>query len=218
MVNIKFTPVHFQELISKGYSMDHIILLKWISEGTDLTYMLQSGIPKISALYQSLIRKGLINDDSITELGKELMIFIDTENPPQLLRKKPAEKKTLTSVPSEDFDLFWKAYPGTDTFTYKGISFTGSRSLRVDRDRCKAKLTSILSEGEHTIIDIVEALNFDVIQKKENSIKNKQNKLTYMQNSFAYLNQLAFEPFIELIKEGVQVQTTSVQQRGGTDI
>ena len=65
---------------------------------------------------------------------------------------------------------------------------------------------------------MLEALNFDVLQKKENSVKMKTNKLTYMQNSLTYLNQRTFEPFIELIKEGAKIEQQSSAPLGGIDI
>ena len=64
---------------------------------------------------------------------------------------------------------------------------------------------------------MIEALNFDVLQKKENSVKTGTNRLSFMQNSFTYLNQRSFEPFIELIKEGGKVEETD-KPVGGTDI
>ena len=36
-----------------------------------------------------------------------------------------------------------------------------------------------------------------------------------MQNSLTYLNQRSYEPYIELIKEGIQIKET---QSNGTDI
>ena len=112
------------------------------------------------------------------------------------------------------FEAWWKAYPGTDTFTYKGESFTGTRGLRVNKEECKIKFDKILGEGEYKADDMLAALQFDVTQKKENSVKAKANKLTYMQNSLSYLNQRAFEPFIELIKEGNKIEEASEQFKG----
>lgn len=64
---------------------------------------------------------------------------------------------------------------------------------------------------------MISALEYEVLQKKENSIKTKTNKLSFMQNSLTYLNQCTFEPFIELVREGHKViETTTVS--GGTDI
>ena len=141
----------------------------------------------------------------LTIEGKELLAFFDTSSRETIVRVK------------QDGDLFeqwWKAYPGTDTFTHKGESFTGTRGLRVNKEECKIKFDKILGEGDHTAEDILAALQFDVTQKKENSVKAKANKLTYMQNSLSYLNQRAFEPFIELIKEGTKIEEAPEQLKG----
>jgi hypothetical protein len=144
----------------------------------------------------------------LTIEGKDLLAFFDTSS-----------KETIVRV-KQDGDLFegwWKVYPGTDTFTYKGESFTGNRALRVNKEECKIKFDKILGEGEYTANDMLEALQFDVLQKKENSVKTKTNRLTYMQSSITYLNQRSFEPFIELIKEGAKIEE-STKPVGGVDI
>ena len=116
-----------------------------------------------------------------------------------------------------DFEAWWKAYPGTDTFVHKGNNFTGSRSLRTKKDDCKIKFDKILEEGEYTVEEMIAALQYEVLQKKENSVKQKANKLTFMQNSLTYLNQRTFEPFIELVREGNNI-VEAPQISGGTDI
>ena len=206
-MNLKLTPFHFEELIKKGYSLDLIYLLKMVEQNIDLTSLRESST-KIETLYQTLIRKGILSEgeQKITTIGQDLLKFIETEEAVKIVVKKPA---------STEFDDWWKAYPGTDTFEYKGKKFTGSRSLRINKDQCRIKFDKILIEGEHTAKDLIEALKFDVQQKKENSVKMSTNKLTYMQNSLTYLNQRSFEPFIELIKEGEKIESAEV---GGTDI
>jgi CRISPR/Cas system CSM-associated protein Csm2 small subunit len=89
--------------------------------------------------------------------------------------------------------------------------------MRVKKDECKAKLNSILAEGEYTIKEMIAALEYEILQKKENSYKNKSNKLSFMQNSLTYLNQRTFEPFIELVREGKKIVEAPIIT-GGTDI
>lgn len=202
------TPFHFEELIKKSYSLDAIYLLKLIEEQYDLTDMCSNSL-KISALYQGLTRKGLVTDDGkISVIGKELLTFMESKEESKLIKKRPL---------SSDFENWWKAFPGTDTFVYKGMKFNGSRSLRAAKEDCRIKFEKILNEGEYTASQLVGALEFDVKQKQENSYSNKTNKLMYMQNSLTYLNQRSFEPFIELINEGVTIKESSGIARG-TDI
>jgi hypothetical protein len=117
--------------------------------------------------------------------------------------KTEGEETTLVRKKMDDeFERWWKAYPGTDTFTHAGKKFRGTRAMRVRKDECKLKFNKILGEGEYTVHELIKALELEVNQKKENSVKSGTNRMTFMQNSLTYLNQRTFEVFIELIKEG----------------
>jgi hypothetical protein len=206
-MKLTITPHHFEELIKKSYSLDIVYFLKLIEEQYDVSAMVKDSA-RIAALYQSLIRKGLIteNGDKITTIGNDLLKFLETEQEVKLIKKK-------SSV--DDFETWWKVYPGTDTFSHKGKKFAGSRSLRQNKEDCKIKFNKIIIEGDYTAKQLTDALIYDVNQKKESSFKQNVNKLTYMQNSLTYLNQRSFEPFIELINQGVEIDNTP---QGGTDI
>jgi len=208
-MNINITHYHFEEIVRAGYTLDMIYFLKLADEGIDVQSMCTD--PKMQMLCQSVRRKGLLSESfKVTLIGKSVIGFLDEEGTPEtkLVKKKQD---------SNDFDDWWKAYPGTDTFTHKKINFTGTRSMRVKKDDCKAKLNSILAEGEYTIKEMIAALEYEVLQKKENSYKTKTNKLSYMQNSLTYLNQRTFEPFIELVREGKKIVEAPIIT-GGTDI
>lgn len=208
-MKLNITVYHFEEILKAGYSLDIIYFLKLIEEGADATALCEN--PKMSVLCQTLRRKGLLSESfKLTLIGKSVLGFLDEEGTPEtkLVKKKQD---------SNDFDEWWKAYPGTDTFTHKGKDFTGTRSMRVKKDDCKAKLNAILQEGEYTIEELIAALKYEVLQKKENSYASKTNKLSYMQNSLTYLNQRTFEPFIELIREGKTIKEKPII-KGGTDI
>ena len=205
LATLKFS--HFEQIHKNGYNLDMVFLLLLAEQDVDVKSLCTAS-PKLGVLYQGIYRKGLITEDNkITLSGKAVLEFlIETSPETQLVKKK---------VIDDDFNRWWKAYPGTDTFKYKGQSFTGTRGLRKEKEDCKTKLYKILDEGEYTIDEMVAALEYEVLQKKENSVKQKSNRLTFMQNSLTYLNQRTFEPFIELIREGVEVVQTNT---GGTDI
>jgi hypothetical protein len=209
-MNLKITPYHFEELIKKSYSLDVIYLLKLIEQQMDVQPLCE-GSMKIAALYQTLIRKGLISttDEKITTEGAQLLSFIETKEATKIIKRKPA---------TTEFEEWWKAYPGTDTFTHKGKRFEGTRGLKKDKDECRLRFDKILLEGEYTAAQLIEALEFDVLQKKENSVKTGTNRLAYMQSSNTYLNQRSYEAFIELIKEGGKVIEEAPKPAGGTDI
>jgi len=166
---------------------------------------------KIASVYHSLIRKGLItaDDEKITTLGRDLLDFMNAKSTGRIIRRKPA---------STDFEEWWKAYPGTDSFAYKGKTFKGTSALRLYIEDCRLKFDKIILEGEYTAQQLVAALYFEVTQKKESSITTNSNRLTFMQGSSVYLNQRSFEPFIELINEGAKVDIAPQKPTGGTDI
>ena len=202
-MKLNLTAFHFKQLLEKGYSLDQIFILKMIHEQSDISILVKENV-KISALYQSLIRKGLIceKEDKLTTLGNELLIFLNTKSPERLKRKK--------SENDSEFEQWWNAFPSVDIFLYKGKQFSGCRTLRQNKDECRLKFEAIVAEGEYTPLMLINALKFDIMQKKEQSIKTGANKLTYLQNSLTYLRQRSHEPYIELIKEGII--TTNIQE------
>ena len=208
-MKIQLSPEKFQEILSKGYSLDHICVLKMVEEGVDISKMMEDS-PKVAVLYQSLLRKGLIFDDNKLSIpGRELLVFVDSKESKRI--KKPV-------VESSEFSLWWECYPRTDTFEYRGKKFIGSRGLRVAKDDCRTKFNKIMLEGEYTKDQLIKALQLDVYQKKEKSYQTASNKLSYMQNSLTYLNQRSFEPFLELIETGVKIEETPKLSKGATDV
>ena len=190
------TQSKFIEIVKKGYSLDIVFILQQIE--ADFSIDTEESA-KVEGIIQTCKRKGLISDDEkLTLEGKALLAFLSSEEE-ILIKKKPVD---------DYFIEWWKAFPGTDSFEHKGRKFTGSRSLRADKENCRIKFNKILGEGEYTHTEMIEALKYDVLAKKEASIKEGQNKLKYLQNSLTYLNQRSFEPFIELIKKDGKVKET----------
>lgn len=209
-MNLQLTTSHFEKIIKGGYSLDIIFLLKLVEEDYDLSSFTESS-EKLKVMHQTIIRKGLITEGGkLTLSGKEVLSILNVADVEKIdLRKK-------TDI-TDDFEKWWKAYPGTDTFEYAGKKFTGTRALRAKKDECKVKLYKILDEGDYTIDELIAALKYEVNQKINNSMKTSSNKLSFMQNSLTYLNQRTFEPFIELVREGNK-QEIEAPITGGTDI
>lgn len=206
-VNISFS--QFEQLYKQGITLDMLFLLQELSDNWGTSDFLHTKDEKIKILYQTLLRKGLIAEGGFISItGKELLESIKKEGTIPIKKKK---------VIDDSFERWYKAFPSTDFFEYKGKKFSGTRSLKNSKEDCKTKLKAILNEGEYTIDELIKALEFEVLQKKEQSLKTGTNKLSFMQNSLTYLRQRTFESFIELIKEGVEIKETS-NIGGGTDI
>ena len=205
-MNIKVTPYHFEQLLKDGFTLDMIFLLKLIDEEFDIKTLAEGG-PKTDMLCQTLRRKGLVSEQfKITVLGRNLLEFMNSR-----AKTSKIVKKTQTFA---EFERWWAAFPGTDIFTHKGKSFSGGRTLRVYKDDCQLKLDAILAEGEYTIDQLIAALEYEVLQKKENSFKTGTNRLTYMQGSLTYLNQRSFQNYIELINQGVVIKEADEPIKG----
>jgi hypothetical protein len=207
-MKLHISPQQFEELIKKSYSLDIIYLLKLIDSEYDVEPLYENSM-RLSAIYQSLIRKGLIAKDEhkLTTVGKDLLTFMGEDNN----NKKFVKRKPKATA----FEEWWKAYPGTDTFTYKGKKFTGTRALRKDKQACKVKFNAILMEGDYTAEQLLEALNFEILQKVNMSYKTGTNRITYQQNTLTYLNQRTYEAYVELMEEEANQPE---EPTGATDI
>jgi hypothetical protein len=212
MIKFKLTPSHFEQLVKQSYSLDQIYLLKLVEANVDIQSMVD-GSMKISGLYQSLMRKGLVSNvtQAVTQTGRELLTYVDSEV------KQPLKKKKHSIA---EFDQWWEAFPSTDNFEYKGKKFFGSRGLKRAREDCRIKFNKILSEGDCTAEEVIKATLLDVYLKKEASLKSGENTLKYIQNSLTYLTQRSFEPFLEMVKTGINPKEMhdNTPTKRGTDI
>lgn len=192
-------PQKFEELIKKSYSLDHIYLMKLIEQEFDISSLCKESM-KISALVSGLIRKGMItNDNKLTILGQELLIFVSD---------KKGKKLPKIKLISEEFDEWWEVFPSSNKFTHKGVSFDATRAFKAKKEDCKLLFTKYINEKTYTANEMIEATKYDVQLRKENSIAKKENQLTYLQNTYTYLYHMSFQGYVDLIKEGVEIVET----------
>jgi len=208
LINLTLPVFNYTEILKRGFSLDQIAFIKTLDCNVDIDDLCKDA--RISNIKNTCIRKGLLTEDlKITVEGKSLIDYLNKTQSIKLPKKK---------LSSTVIDTFWKAFPSTDTFEYKGKKFQGSRALKTSKEDCKVKLEAILNEGDHTLEDIIKAIEYDVLMKKEQSYKTGQNKLTYIQNSLTYLRQRSFEPFIELIKEDKHIKITQNTEFDGINL
>lgn len=162
---------------------------------------------RMTSIYQSLVRKGLVDDYVVTKTGLEILQFMNTTKKTKLIRKKTS---------NTEFDTWWTSFPGTDTFSINSKKFSGSRGLKRNMEECRIKFNRIVEQGIHKPSEIIDATLLDVQMKKENSFKTGDNRLSYIQNSLTYLNQMSYEPFIDLLKDKTIINNQS--NTGGTDV
>jgi hypothetical protein len=181
-----------------------------VKEGHDVASLYKDNI-KLEAMLQSLERKVLLSEDyKLTPIGQELLDFMATKIAVPIVKKKAS---------TQEFDSWWEAFPSTDHFEFQGRIFTGSRGMRVQKEKCKLKFNSIINEGIYTAKQIIEATKLVVLLKKNASIKKRSNELTYLQNSYTFLDKDHYVPFIEMLSKGaVIVQTEEKPIGGGVDI
>lgn len=198
----------FEQILQLGLSLDLIYILEGFSQGIDVTTNINNA--KAESWKQTLVRKGYIDESSgITKDGKELLLLIGQGKSSTLKSLKNSKRQVISS----SFDLWWKAYPSSDNFIYRGKTFKGSRALRINRDQCILKFNKIIKEGEYKIEDMVAALELEKSLKMEESLRLNQNKMSYFQNSLTYLNQRTYEPFVELVKAGMKIEESKTLNR-----
>ena len=94
MARLDLTYSHFEDLLKNGYSLDMIFILKLIHKEKCNIKDLCADNPKISVIYQTLVRKGLISEDSKVLLqGKSILDFLSTP-----LEEKKFDKKEVEHV------------------------------------------------------------------------------------------------------------------------
>lgn len=193
-ISLEQVKICFEE----GMDLNNLYLLEAFSEGTDLTVHYSSA--KFAGYKQTLLRKGYINEQGIVLVkGKELLDMVKHTKPRQIEKNI---KQTITP-----FDEWWTTYPGTDTFDYNGRVFMGTRSLRAKKEECRLSYNKLLNGGLYSHQELLNALKLEIEYKKADSYKTGQNKMAFMKNSLSYLNQQAFEGFVELVRKNILPKT-----------
>jgi len=156
--------------------------------------------PRNKGWKEALVRKGyLTHDNQPTLQGKAFYEALQNTDDVVNLTKviKETRQRTVSS-----FDAWWECYPATDRFTVGSKEFKNTRTLRSNKDKCKEIFNRIINSGEYTAEEIIEATKMDVLARKEASMKGNDNKVTFMNKSEVYLNQKAFDAYVEMYRNG----------------
>jgi len=182
----------FIQVLDNFHSMDCIYLLYYIREGYYIKNIIK-GNKKAGALYNTLIRKGLITEttNDISSYGKEVLKFIESEN-----EDKPKEE----IVKRELFEQWWQEYPPTTDLKCEGMRFEGGRTLRLSKEECRKKFENIIRGKEFTFEEMMKALKEKIEKVKRESVSRKQNQLAFFPNSLTYLNRGEYATYINKMR------------------
>lgn len=98
---------------------------------------------------------------------------------------------------TEEFKIWWEAFPKGDGFTIRGKKFPRTRALRLNEAKCEKKFVEILKKKSLTLAAMLKALNSETTSRMENSYRSGKNEMRYMSNSYAYLNGGAYEAWLD---------------------
>lgn len=200
----------FKQLVNAQVDITALYLLECVASGIDIVKEIPSS--KVKGWYQTLQRRGYISQEgTISQTGKELLEMVKAGKQIKL------ELAKIEAKQEDGFERWWSHFPANDIFEHKGKKFSGQRSLRSDKPKCRGYFDKIINEGEYTVDDMIRALNYEVTLKKEASVKEGDNKMKYLSASTAYLNQRKFEAFMEVSKN-VPIAQANPNNYSGFDI
>lgn len=188
----------FDAISAKGIELSMLYLLEKAFEGQDIRlFKAGKAINYISTLY----RKGYLDDNGITEAGRELyssLIIQDSE-----VKLKRMESK------NEEWKKFLSSYPPNNTFTWRGKTFDGDRGIRKNSKDGESLFTKILNDKEYNCDDLCKAVMAEAISKMEQSYKSGENKMRYFINTESWLRQKQYENWVD---EGRSLTDTQLEQ------
>ena len=156
--------------------------------------------PKVKVWIQSLVRKQFMTEDfDLTSKGQELIEKLNSlEKNEQVVT--PIETVSIKST-KEKFKEWWKVYPSTNNFEYKGKKFMGTQKKNLKKEACEQLFSKYIVNREFTAEEIIEATRYHINLAMEESFKTGINKLDFVPNSERYLRERYFEPYIKIYKK-----------------
>lgn len=194
-VELGFVDQRVVQYLEKIYlSLSHLWVLLAVAGGIDVD------IPP--ALLSILERKNLLLNGNLTNEGNVILDkyykpeTIDIDNAKKELKKAKAETNSI-------FQEWWEHYPVGNTWRddeqHNSKLYKGTRGFRTKKDDCEKLYLKALADGyKHQ--DMLDAIDYEVDEKKIESRKTGQNKLDYMVNTHSYLLNKLYINFIEMMK------------------
>lgn len=161
-------------------------------------------------LLKQLIPGLQINGYPVEFIGKSTVVALDrliTLDKFLMDTGNKKERVKLEVIDDKGFSEWWKNYPSSATFKYKGMLFSSSRVLRSNYQVCQMLYLKALSTNNITSEQLLKALQVQVNMMKKESFEDGQNRLQYMPGSEVYLRQGKYEAFINTDTELELTQT-----------
>jgi len=184
----KISLTQIKQLHELRLNLDHLWALDRLVAGKP--------VDEDSVIVQGLKRKLFLVDNTVTPAGKEFYEMIVNMKPLDSNISAKAVIKKQRDAGNAHFNEWWKVYPSSNEFTYKGKNFAGLQKKNLNKTECCAKFMEITATGEFTPEQVIEGTKNHIETAKEQSFRTGDNKLTYIPNSLRYLRERYFEPFI----------------------
>lgn len=113
--------------------------------------------------------------------------------------KKVRVKHKASGANAEAFLTFWKEFPTSAQFTYKGVLFKSERTLKANQRVCEQKYNKILEEDKISPEVLLRCLQVEIATRKEESYLHwrKENKLHVMNGCEVWLNQKRYIGYLD---------------------
>lgn len=183
----RFNEASIKEMFDAGIDVNCLFILEVIAKEISLGEMFKE--PKVQNWIQTLIRKQLLTKEGkVSTIGTALL---------QRLTGGKVEKH----VPEEDmFEVWWRVYPATGSFEWKGQSFPSTQNKRVKKKECRKVWEEILLE--YTPEEVIQGTANHFHLAMDLSVKNRKNEVHFISNSLTYLGNRLFVPYIGERKKG----------------
>ena len=114
-----------------------------------------------------------------------------TEEGFKIYAKKKAKKEKEQFVEDPVFRQFYDLYPTNNKFSWKGMDFIPDklRGFRGDFAKCQNKFQQLCKTWNFSPESVIEGLRYDLIARRDKSVKTGKNELDYMPLMETWLNQ-----------------------------
>lgn len=142
--------------------------------------------------YTDLNKLGIIFEGNITDHGKNIYETFLTIEGDVDVKKIKAVKRV-----NEEFERWWKTFPGTPTIPNRFIS---TRSMRVEKNNCQTLFEKLQAEPDFIGIDeMIRLLKVEIELRTQESMPSRRNanQLEFMKGTESYLNSRGWEVWLE---------------------